>query len=50
VFSIDKDAVLTVTTIAGLCVGGILGSIVVYFGFFSRLQTDLSALLRLVRK
>jgi eukaryotic-like serine/threonine-protein kinase len=50
VFSIDKDAALTVTIIAGLCVGGIVGSIVVYFGFFNRLQADLEALLRLVRR
>lgn len=35
--------------IGSLCVGGIVGLIVVYFGFFRSLQTDLDALLRVVR-
>lgn len=50
VFSISEEPAMTVAVIAGLCVGGIAGSIVVYFGFFNRLQADLEALLRLVRK
>jgi len=48
-FAISKDTAMAVTIIAWLCVGGIVGSIVVYFGFFNRLQSDLEALLRLVR-
>ena len=40
----------TASIIGSLCLGGIVGSIVVYFGFFGRLQRYLQALLRMVRK
>ena len=51
-FSIRPGQAITSTSeiIGWLCVGGIAGSVVVYFGFFGRLQRYLQALLRMVRK
>jgi eukaryotic-like serine/threonine-protein kinase len=50
IFAPSENTAMHMQIIGWLCVGGIVGSIVVYFGFFNRLQADLEALLRLVRR